>query len=270
MSSPLGLRRAFSLIEVLVVIGIIGILLAILLPTMEHVRHKAYIADCASNLRQLGQALATYCNENRGNYPRTAYVAGAPIAKGTGTNAADPFVAAPTGPSANDVTAPWFLLMRAEKLPPELMLCPYNDVNEFKPDRANPQTHGNFTDYKINLGYSFANPYPDASATEKGYHLTSRTTAEFAVAADRNPGNGNKNDDVLAPAPGSPWSVMKKGNSENHEKDGQNVLYGDGHVDWHASLFAGVRDDNVFATKAGQIEASPVDKDDSVLLPTDE
>src|SRR5437762_602216 len=123
-------RRAFTLIEVLVVIGIIAILMAIILPTMERVRHRAYIADCASNLRQIGQALVSYCNENRGNYPRTRYVPGAPLTKGTGTTAIDPFVAPPTGPAANDVTAPWFLLMRTQKLPPLIMLCPYNDVNE--------------------------------------------------------------------------------------------------------------------------------------------
>src|SRR5439155_25125393 len=152
------------------------------------VRHKAYIADCASNLRQIGQALVSYCNENHGNYPRTHYVPGAPVSKGTGSAARDPFVAPPVGPAANDVTAPWFLLMRAQKLPPLLMLCPYNDVNEFTPDKADPFTHGNFTDYKKNLGYSFANPYPDDAALRKGYRLTARIGAQFAVAADLNPG----------------------------------------------------------------------------------
>src|SRR6266542_4314981 len=99
-------RRAFSLIEVLVVIGIIAILLGILLPALEHVRHQAYIADCASNLRQIGAALSSYCNENHGNYPRTRYVPGAPLVNGTGTTGPDPF--SPTGPSPNDLTAPAF------------------------------------------------------------------------------------------------------------------------------------------------------------------
>src|SRR3954462_2641419 len=95
--------RGFTVIELLVVIGIIGVLLAILLPTLEKVRHRGYIDACASNLRQLGQAIAMYSNENHGNYPRTSYVPGAAVVAGTGTISPVPFAA--NGPSANDVTA---------------------------------------------------------------------------------------------------------------------------------------------------------------------
>jgi prepilin-type processing-associated H-X9-DG protein len=261
--------RAFTLIEVLVVIGIIMILLGILLPAMEHVRHNAYIADCASNLRQIGQGLSIYCNENHGNMPRTRYLPGAAIAEGTGTAAPDPF--APSGPAPNDITAAAYLLMRAERLPPQIMLCPYNDVNEFTPDRADPMLHANFTDYKKNLGYSFADPYPDAAAVAAGYHLTGKTNPGFALAGDRNPGiNPNGREDARAAQAGAPWSQMKKANSENHEKDGQNVLFADGHVDWFKTALCGLRDDNIYVNKNNQLQASPADRDDSVLLPADE
>jgi prepilin-type processing-associated H-X9-DG protein len=63
---------------------------------------------------------------------------------------------------------------------------------------------------------------------------------------------------------------MKKANSENHERDGQNVLYGDGHVDWTHNPFCGVAADNIYTTRDGQVDASPVDRADSVLLPTDD
>src|SRR5947207_6659515 len=158
---------AFTLIEVLVVIGIIALLLAILLPTMERVRHRAYIANCASNLRQIGQCMSSYSNEHHGQLPRTIYSPGAPVQYGTGGGVSDPFL--PGGPAANDISAAVFLLLRVQHLPPLLLNCPYNDVNEFKPEPADPQTRGNFTNYRENLGYSFANPYPDAAAATSGY-----------------------------------------------------------------------------------------------------
>ncbi|HEX8523637.1 MAG TPA: prepilin-type N-terminal cleavage/methylation domain-containing protein [Tepidisphaeraceae bacterium] len=260
--------RAFTLIEVLAVIGIIAILIGILLPAMEKVRHRAYIADCASNLRQIGAGISMYCNENHGSYPRTRYVPGAPVAKGTGASAPDPFN--PSGPAPNDVTAAWYLLLRAPaKLPAVCMLCPYDDVNEFEPDKGDPLKHGNFSSYKKNLGYSFANPYPDAAAAKAGYHLTNRISAQFPVAADLNPGISGKNNDVTAAKPRAPWSQTKRANSQNHEKDGQNVLFGDGHVDWKDAPLVGIGGDNIYMNKGGAVEASPVDKEDAVLLPVD-
>jgi prepilin-type processing-associated H-X9-DG protein len=196
-------------------------------------------------------------------------VPGAPVQRGTNATAPDPFRAG--GPLPNDVTAAVFLLLRTERFPPAILDCPYNDVHEFAPEPADPQVRSNFSDFKKYLGYSFAKPYPDTSAvTAGGYKWTGRLSAEFALAADINPGMRTGYDDVLTPTATSPWNVMKKANSENHERDGQNVLYGDGHVTWTHNPFCGVSADNIYTTRNGQIEASPVDRNDSVLLPTDE
>lgn len=61
---------------------------------------------------------------------------------------------------------------------------------------------------------------------------------------------------------------MEKGNSPNHELDGQNVLYTDGHVTWQITPLAGQNNDNIFTNQANKIEAAPQSPTDSVLLPT--
>ena len=55
-------RRAFSLIELLVVIGIIAILIGIMMPTLSRIRQHAKQITCQSNMRQIGQLLLIYAN----------------------------------------------------------------------------------------------------------------------------------------------------------------------------------------------------------------
>ncbi|HWB54918.1 MAG TPA: type II secretion system protein [Tepidisphaeraceae bacterium] len=59
-------RAAFSLVELLVVIGIIAILLALLMPALNRARAQAKMVQCASNLRQVGIVLLNYSNDNGG------------------------------------------------------------------------------------------------------------------------------------------------------------------------------------------------------------
>ena len=62
-------RAGFTLVELLVVIGIIVILASLLLPVLNRAREQAVRVECASNLRQWGQALHAYAAMNRTYFP---------------------------------------------------------------------------------------------------------------------------------------------------------------------------------------------------------
>jgi prepilin-type N-terminal cleavage/methylation domain-containing protein/prepilin-type processing-associated H-X9-DG protein len=116
-------RRAFTLVELLVVIGIIALLVAMLLPSLNKAKKAARTTACLSNLRQMGLALATYTGENKGRMFDYLW----------------------QGKDANNTVIPdwgwngyWIGMLNAYKVKDEAILCPEaREPLPFKPGNNN-------------------------------------------------------------------------------------------------------------------------------------
>ena len=119
-------RRAFTLVELLVVIGIIALLISILLPSLNRARESAQRVQCLSNLRSTMQMMQLYATENKQQIPlgctsdvyQTSYF----IAIGTGANVRWPS---------------WGPLYRAGYLTdPRFLYCPSENMGYHQYDSA--------------------------------------------------------------------------------------------------------------------------------------
>ena len=272
-------RQGLTLIELLVLIGIVALLISILLPLIARTRQSGGRMKCPSNLRQIGQAIQMYANEHKGQFPRAAFDgAGGMPTEYTAALAPHPFLA--SGPGPNDVTAALFLLVRTQDLTPEVFICPSVKGAEpwdFGGGGRTAKGASNFPGRQF-LTYSYANPYATPAAEKDGYKLAYTLTSDFAIAADMNAGGAA----VTAVTPTSPRKAIAAANSVNHGGDGQNVLYADGHVEFQDTPLCGMAReggdagsfrDNIYTHGAGwggaaAVRGSPADARDSILLPT--
>src|SRR4051812_7690860 len=245
----------FMWVQLLVVLLLILAAIAFLTPSLCRSRETANRVKCASNLRQIGQAILLYSNDNRGAYPRT--VAHSPASAtesatwGSCPLGGDPYsgsagAGATNRPSDNDVTASLFMLLRTQDITSEVFTCPSSNSEKdlFGGGTNAPINRSNFTSNK-NLSYSYQDPFPGTSAIGAGFKFNNTLGAEFAVAADMNPGTTN-GDNIYLPNNTSSAKDMRNANSNNHDKDGQNILYGDGHVAWESNPFVGVNRDHIY------------------------
>ncbi len=281
-------KTGFTLVELLVVIGIIALLISILLPSLNRARETANRVKCAANLKQIGSGLLLYSNENKGLFPRTY----APATTGavtvsfatTGQGTVDPFVTASTVPAYN-IPAAMFLMIRQVDLTPSVFICPSGTAeadlmaNLPATSRSNFTGDGTSAQVNKNLSYSFVNVYPTNTAIANGYKtFITAFSSDFATAADIAP-SGVTWTNITT---GVTRSTVITGNSKNHDQDGQNVLYADGHAEFQQTSLCGANNDCIYTrgaatnttnglSSAGSPSATgndPVTSTDSVLCIT--
>lgn len=254
--------HALTFVDVVVLLVVLVLMMGVLVPMIVKADEAKNRKICASNLRQIGQLLLLYANENNVAFPRGKYDAdhADKLTAYAGPEVENPF--GEEGP-VNDVTVPLYLLLRTQALGSKVFVCP--DTQD-KPSESDVHKTSNFAD-STNLSYSIINAYPDKAAVDAGYRYENRIDASFAVAADKNPGG-----DAAKAAKEWTNEQLKKANSPNHNGDGQNVLYGDGHVAFEVTPLCGENNDNIYSRGEGAegdpIIGSPMNATDSVLLPT--
>ena len=296
MSQRPSRRAGFTLTDLLTCLALLALAAGAAGATYAHAVETANRVKCCGNLRQIGQALLLYSNENDNRYPRTVYAPAEPPTFGT-PYAGDPDLGAaakavspfdpksPVRPKANDVTAALFLLLSTQDITPQAFVCPTTDQTPWNYG-GGANSARNWVNWqgvegiRRHLSYSFQTPYPSAEAVKNGFKFNNTVGSDFAVASDMNPGG----EAVLKVAADSPVKEIRQANSGNHGGDGQCVLFGDGHVEFTQTPFVGPRGDNIFAYRkaaipngkadtnasAAGIVGSPFDGQDCLLLPTAE
>jgi len=249
-------RRGFTLIELLVVVAIIALLIAILLPSLGKARELSNRSVCAANLRGTSQSMNVYAADNQDAYPiisraPTAFdLTGGGTAQATSDSAINNMYTA--NATTGSVSQNLWILVLAGQVAPKQFLCksdPKTPGNATATNTAGqyiPYFNDNGSKSLNGLSYSFAFPWTNSSPANIGGWWRNTTDASLPLMSDMAPANGS----------GTPAAVVNQpanrlANAFTHQRDGQNVGYGDAHAEFARRPDIGQSNDNIFTGNNG-------------------
>jgi prepilin-type N-terminal cleavage/methylation domain-containing protein/prepilin-type processing-associated H-X9-DG protein len=232
----------FTLVELLVVIGIIALLISILLPSLNRAREHANRVKCASNMRQIGLAVVMYANDNKGCTPVSYRKFGTyKVSNSIGPNAFLNDTAAPPNMMQLITPAPWGKSAVRYLNNNELFFCPSDEIR--RPYRSELTTA---TGQKVpgwgffdvgakstNIAMSYWYYYYPSEGVDPATGAPAQWADDLVtdrVYAKRAAERGYLSDQGWIG--GTPAEVKTELQFPFFHPKGWNVLYLDGHVKW--------------------------------------